>query len=160
MARTRPRALADIGEELWNHIEAAEERGGLPTDEARGHLTRSQFERAKTWIRDVKCALARKAFVRYEGHYLTTVDPDLCASVVIKEFKAIEQRVTRILHSMIEPLPAEAQNTAAMGLLKAQCLQIISGMKLLKEAGYSADAAVKLSEGNGVSTGRRRTRNG
>jgi hypothetical protein len=46
-----------------------------------------------------------------------TVDPDLCASVVIKECKVIEQRVTRILHSMIEPLPAEAQNTAAMGLL-------------------------------------------
>ncbi|MFJ9174969.1 hypothetical protein [Streptomyces sp. NPDC102360] len=150
--------MADMGEELWARIEAAEDSGGLNTEEARGDLSKSQFQRAKTWIKDVKCALARKAFVRFEGQYLTTVDPDVCASVVIREFKVIEQRVTRIYHGMIEPLPAEAQSTAAMGLLKAQCLQIISGMKLLKEAGYSSDAAVRLAQSTNGGGQRKRTR--
>lgn len=142
--RARPRPAADMGEELWQRVEQAGDHG-LPPVDARGDLTRSQFERAKAWVRDKKCALARKAFVRFDGFYLITTDPHICASVVIREFKVIEQRVTRIYTSVIEPLPAEAQNTAAIGLLKSQCLSIMNGMKLLKEAGYSADSAAELT---------------
>ncbi|WP_157878565.1 hypothetical protein [Streptomyces chattanoogensis] len=121
-------------------------------------MTRSQFERAKAWVRDKKCALERRAFVLFEGFYVTTVDPVLCASAVVREFKVIERRVTRIYTSMIEPLPAEAQNTAAIGLLKAQCLGVINAMKVLDEAGYSADAAAKLAATNGAKSRRGRTR--
>ncbi|MFD7000179.1 hypothetical protein ACFWA5_28885 [Streptomyces mirabilis] len=46
---------------------------------------------------------------------LTTVDPDLCASVVIKEFTVTEQRVTRIPHSMSSCCPPKLRTPPRWG---------------------------------------------
>ncbi|KOX05299.1 MULTISPECIES: hypothetical protein [Streptomyces] len=140
MTTTRRQAAHDSGEDIWGRVAKAGE-DGLPPERAIGRNTRSQFERGKTWIRDVKCAAEKKSFVRYRGHYAVTLDPDKCTAYAAERLQSLYRQAVRIYKSSLKELPPESQELLTVTLLTKQLQSIFDAMDILKAAGFSPETA-------------------
>ncbi|MFV0128617.1 hypothetical protein ACLGI4_13010 [Streptomyces sp. HMX112] len=140
MTTTRRQAAHDSGEDIWRRVAKAGE-DGLPPERAIGRNTRSQFERGKGWIRDVKCGAENKSFVRYHGHYLVTDDADKCTAYAAERLQSLYKQAVRIYKSSLKELPPEAQELLTVTLLTKQLQSIFDAMDILKAAGFSPETA-------------------
>ncbi|MEH0471902.1 hypothetical protein QA943_24230 [Streptomyces sp. B21-097] len=140
MTTTRRQAAHDSGEEIWGRVEKAGE-DGLPPERATGRNTRSQFERGKSWIRDVKCEAEGKSFVRYRGHYMVTLDADKCTAYAADRMQSLYRQAVRIYKCSLKELPPESQELLTVTLLTKQLQSIFDAMDILKAAGFSPKTA-------------------
>ncbi|MGW1054313.1 hypothetical protein [Streptomyces sp. NPDC002521] len=140
MTTTRRQAAHDSGEDIWKRV-AKEGEDGLPPERAIGRNTRSQFERGKGWIRDVKCGAEKKSFVRYRGHYVVTVDHDKCTAYAAERMQSLYRQAVRIYKCALKELPPEAQELLTVTLLTKQLQSIFDAMDILKAAGFSPETA-------------------
>ncbi|WP_208614937.1 hypothetical protein, partial [Streptomyces caeruleatus] len=116
-----------------------------PPAEAMGRNTRGQFERGKSWIRDVKCGAEKKSFVRYRGHYTVTVDADKCTAYAAERMQSLYRQAVRIYKCSLKELPPEAQELLTVTLLTKQLQSIFDAMDILKAAGFSPQTAAKAA---------------
>ncbi|GAA2233309.1 hypothetical protein [Streptomyces nogalater] len=140
MTTTRRQAAHDSGEDIWSRVAKAGEEG-LPPERAIGRNTRGQFERGKSWIRDVKCGAEKKSFVRYRGHYAVTLDPDKCTAYAAERLQSLYKQAVRIYKSSLKELPPESQELLTVTLLTKQLQSIFDAMDILKAAGFSPETA-------------------
>jgi hypothetical protein len=145
MTTTRRKPAHDSGEEIWDRVAKAGE-DGLPRGKAIGHSTKSQFERGKGWIRDVKCGAEKKSFVRYEDHYTVTVDPDKCTAYAAERMQSLYRQAVRIYRSALKELPPESQKLLTVTLLSKQLQAIFDGMDILQAAGFSPKTAAAKTQ--------------
>lgn len=141
MTTTRRQAAHDSGEDIWERVAAAGE-DGLGKDRAVGRNTESQFERGKSWIRDVKCGTEKKSFVRYHDHYTVTLDPDKCTAYAAERMRSLYRQAVRIYKCSLKELPPEAQGLLTVTLLTKELQSIFDAMKVLEAAGFSPKTAV------------------
>lgn len=140
MTTTRRQAAHDSGEDIWERVARAGE-DGLPRERAIGRNTKSQFERGKGWIRDVKCEAEKKSFVRYHDHYTVTLDPDKCTAYAAERMQSLYRQAVRIYKAALKELPPESQKLLTVTLLSKQLQSIFDGMEVLRAAGFSPKTA-------------------
>ncbi|MFE0151043.1 hypothetical protein ACFWY5_28110 [Nonomuraea sp. NPDC059007] len=98
--------------------------------------SRSQLARGHVAVRDIVAKARGKAYIRYEGAYLVTQDPDRCCGYIAAKVKSVHTELDRLLSCAISPFGDAVTQYAVLAYYRREIDHMLQNAKDMEQLGY------------------------